>query len=403
MEKQRYKYYMRLHSIINEATMQLNPDSFKHLMTPAVQALDKATQDAGFEIRIVGGAVRDLVQGKDPKDIDMATDARPEQMMQVLDKVGIRHEPTGLEHGTITAIIDGEPIEITTLRIDSDQDGRHAEVEFTNDWRKDAERRDLTFNAMSMEMDGTLHDFFGGVEDLNNNVAKFVGNADARLQEDYLRILRFFRFQGRLNSPTWDKETMNAVRRNAAGLAGISGERVWMEMEKILVHPSRVDVLKRMDQTDVLEAINMPNNRTGMVRGVDGNDPVVALSAILNTMGGLDTLRKRWKFSNDVTSKAKFILENRHKPIDEKEAQRMLADPKLRTEHVFALLEAMGKGAMATKLKNWQPPEFPVNGSDLIAAGVPPGPDMGRQLGQMRNAWEESGFKLTRNDLLKDL
>ena len=394
---------MRLHNIINEATMQLKPNSFEHLMTPAVQALDKATKDAGFEIRIVGGAVRDLVQGGDPKDIDMATDARPEQMMQILDNVGIRHEPTGLEHGTITAIIDGEPIEITTLRIDSDQDGRHANVEFTNDWRLDAERRDLTFNAMSMEMDGTLHDYFGGVEDLNNGVAKFVGNADKRLQEDFLRILRFFRFQGRLNAPTWDSETMDAVRRNAAGLKGISGERIWSEMEKILTRPSRVDVLQRMDQADVLEAIDMPNNRVRMMNGVDGNDPVVALSATLNTMGGLEALKKKWKFSNDVMAKAKFILENRHKPMDEVQAQRMLADPKIKAVHVFALLEALGKGAMGEELKRWQPPAFPINGSDLMAAGVKPGPEMGKKLAQLRDAWEESGFELNKDQLLKEL
>lgn len=394
---------MRLHQFIAEATHRLEQQRFQHLLTPAVRALDQAAQAAGFEVRIVGGAVRDLVMGKDPKDIDMATDARPEEMMAVLDSVGIHHEPTGLQHGTITAIIDGEPIEITTLRIDAQTDGRHAEVEFTNDWRKDAERRDLTFNAMSMSMDGMLYDYFDGVEDLAAGRARFVGDADARMQEDYLRILRYFRFQGRLDNPTWDPETMAAVARNARGLENISGERVWMEMSKILSRPSKRDVLQRMDQADVLEAIDMPNNRVGMLRTVSGNDPVVALSATLNTVGGLEALRNRWKFSNDEYNKARFILENRHKPFDEVEAQRMLADPKIRSAHVFALGEALGKEQLVQKLKNWTPPEFPVNGSDLIAAGVQPGPDMGRQLAQLRDAWEKSGFRLTKTDLLKDL
>jgi tRNA nucleotidyltransferase (CCA-adding enzyme) len=388
---------MRLHGIINEAKLQLNQDSFKHLLTPAVLALDKATKNAGFEIRIVGGAVRDLVQGKDPKDIDMATDARPEQMMKLLDSVGIRHEPTGLQHGTITAIIDGEPIEITTLRIDTNQDGRHADVEFTNDWRKDAERRDLTFNAMSMEMN-----YFGGVQDLENNVAKFVGDADQRLAEDYLRILRFFRFQGRLNAPTWDKDTMDAVRRNAAGLEGVSGERIWMEMEKILANKtSRADVLKRMDQADVLEGIDMPTNRVGSVRNVIGDNPAAALSACINTVGGLDQLRNRWKFGNDTYNTVRFCVENRTIPFDETEAKRMLADPKIRKEHVFALVESRGRADLLQKLKTWTPPEFPINGSDLIAAGVEPGPNMGRKLAVLRNEWETSGFQLTRDELLK--
>jgi tRNA nucleotidyltransferase (CCA-adding enzyme) len=193
---------MRLHQIITEATMQLERERFEHLLTPAVRALDAAAREAGYEVRIVGGAVSDLVMGKDPKDIDMATDAVPEAMMQVLDAAGIRHEPTGLQHGTITAILDGEPIEITTLRIDTETDGRHAEVEFTNDWRKDAERRDLTFNAMSMELDGTLHDYFDGVEDLQNGVARFVGNADARMQEDLPAYIAFLPLPRSPGQPT---------------------------------------------------------------------------------------------------------------------------------------------------------------------------------------------------------
>jgi len=395
---------MRLHNILNEATLQLKPASFAHLITPQFKQLDQIARDNGFEIRIVGGAVRDLVSGKDPKDIDMATTARPEQMMKLLDNAGIRHEPTGLQHGTITAIMDGEPIEITTLRIDTNQDGRHADVEFTNDWRKDAERRDLTFNAMSMELDGTLHDYFGGVEDVRNGIAKFVGNPDARLQEDYLRILRYFRFQGRLNTPSWDKETMDAVRRNADGLEGISGERIWMEMEKILSNPqSRVDVLKRMDQADVLEAIDAPVNRVGSLRNVIGENPAAALSSIINTVGGLDQLRNRWKFSNEVYSTARFCVEHRNIPFDETVAQRMIADPKIRAEHVFALAESRGRKDLVQKLKSWTPPEFPVNGSDLMKAGVKQGPEMGRMLAQLRNAWEESGFKLTRNELIKKL
>lgn len=395
---------MRLHNFITEATMQMKQEQFEHLLTPAVRALDKAARGAGFEVRIVGGAVRDMVQGKDPKDIDMASDATPEQMMQILDSVGIRHEPTGLDHGTITAIIDGEPIEITTLRIDSEQDGRHAQVQYTNDWKKDAERRDLTFNAMSMELDGTIHDYFGGVEDLNNGQAKFVGDADARMKEDYLRILRYFRFQGRLNSPTWDKETMDAVRRNAAGLEGISGERIWQEMEKILSNePSRADVVKRMDQADVLESIDAPNNRTGSLRQVVGDNPAAALSALINTVGGLETLRNRWKFSNQVFETVKFCVENRGIPFNETVAQRMLADPKIRKEHVFALAESRGRKDLVQKLRTWQPPEFPVNGSDLIKAGMKQGPEMGRTLAQLRNKWEESGFKLTRQDLLRGI
>lgn len=393
---------MRLHKILNEATMQMPQERFEHLLTPAVRALDKAFRDAGHEVRIVGGAVRDLVLSLDPKDIDMATDAVPEKVMQILDSVGIRHEPTGLQHGTITAIIDNEPIEITTLRVDVDTDGRHAEVKFTDDWQKDADRRDLTMNAMSMELNGQIHDYFDGVNDTMNGVARFVGDADSRMQEDFLRILRYFRFQGRLNSPTWDKETMDAVRRNAAGLKNISGERIWMEMEKILSRPrSRADVIKRMDQADVLEAIDMPNNRVGSLRSVIGENPAAALSSLINTVGGLNMLRSRWKFGNATFNTVKFCVENRGIPFDETVAKRMLADPKIKNENVFALAESRGRQDLVQKLRSWQPPEFPVNGSDLLSIGVERGPAMGRMLAQLRNEWEESGFKLTRTELLK--
>jgi tRNA nucleotidyltransferase (CCA-adding enzyme) len=391
---------MQLHNIINEATQKLPKTAFQHLMTPAIRALDNASRDAGFEIRIVGGAVRDLVQGIDPKDIDIATTALPEQMMQVLDQAGIRHAPTGLEHGTITAVLDGEPIEITTLRIDINPDGRHTDVEFTTDWRKDAERRDLTFNAMSMEMDGTLHDFFGGIDDLQNGVAKFVGDADNRMQEDFLRILRFFRFQGRLQTPHWDNDTMESVTRNASGLAGVSGERIWSEMGKILSQPSRVTVLKQMERTGVLAAINMPSNRIGMLNQVDSNDPVVALAATINTVGTLHSLRQEWKFTNTEFATANFIISNRHNPIDETEVKRMLTNPKIKNDHVVAMLGSIGKGELARSVSTWTPPEFPVNGSDLIAIGMPTGVAMGKKLAELRDQWEQSGFNLTKEQLM---
>lgn len=395
---------MRLHSILTEATVVLPRNRFEHLLTPAVRALDRAAREAGYEVRIVGGAVRDLVMGKNPKDIDMATDAEPETMMKILDAAGIRHEPTGLQHGTITAILDGEPIEITTLRIDTETDGRHAEVQFTNDWRKDAERRDLTFNAMSMEMNGTLHDYFDGIQDIQNGVARFVGNADARMQEDFLRILRYFRFQGRLNSPTWDRETMDAVRRNAAGLRKISGERVWMEMEKILAQPrSRGDVLERMNEAGVLDAIDMPTNRINFVNQVDGDDPVAALAAAVNSTTDLDAVRRRWKFSTDAYTRARFIIENRDGDLSDGALRRMLADPKIRSEHVFSLLNSIGQGNKIASLKVWTPPVFPVTGADLTAAGMKPGPLMGQTLASLRREWENSGFKLNKEQLLRKI
>jgi tRNA nucleotidyltransferase/poly(A) polymerase len=253
---------------------------------------------------------------------------------------------------------------------------------------------------MSMEMDGTLHDFFGGIEDLRNGVAKFVGDSDNRIKEDFLRILRFFRFQGRLPNPNWDQDTMASIAGNAHGLAGISGERIWSEMAKILSQPSRVQVLNQMRRAGVLAAIEMPENRIGMLSQVNGNDPVAALAAMINTVGNLQTLKKKWKFANHEFAKMKFVIENRHKPMDETEVKRMLANPKSRKDHVFAMLSSIGRGELARSVSKWTPPEFPVNGSDLIAAGMPTGPAMGKQLAQLRDQWEQSGFELTKDQLM---
>jgi tRNA nucleotidyltransferase/poly(A) polymerase len=222
------------------------------------------------------------------------------------------------------------------------------------------------------------------------------------MQEDFLRILRFFRFQGRLNSPTWDRETMDAVRRNAAGLQKISGERVWMEMEKILAQPrTRADVLERMNEAGVLAAIDMPTNRINMVNAVDGDDPVAALAAAINSTNDLDAVRRRWKFSTDAHARARFVIENRDGDLSDGALRRMLADPKIRSEHVFALLNSVGQGNKIPALRAWTPPEFPVTGNDLTAAGMRPGPQMGQTLASLRREWETSGFKLNREQLMR--
>lgn len=181
--------------------------------------------------------MRDLLNGVKPQDVDFATTATPTQMKEMFQSAGIRMiNNKGEKHGTITARLHEENFEVTTLRIDVTTDGRHAEVEFTTDWQKDAERRDLTINSMFLGFDGTLFDYFNGYADLKNKKVRFVGHAKQRIQEDYLRILRYFRFYGRIvdRPGDHDHETLEAIAENAKGLAGISGERIWVELKKIL-------------------------------------------------------------------------------------------------------------------------------------------------------------------------
>ena len=394
---------MRANDFIKEETI---PQSkFKHLLTPGVLTLKDAMENAGKEVRIVGGAVRDLVLGKNPKDIDMATDATPEEMMAIFDSAGISHIPTGIEHGTITAVLDGEPIEITTLRVDTNQDGRHADVEFTTDWKTDAERRDLTYNAMSLDLDGNLYDYFGGVADLKKGDSKFVGNADQRIKEDYLRILRYYRFRARMPYQGESVETFRAISDNVEGLKEISGERIWMEFSKILTSEFAARELDAMYQSGVMRNIGLPDNHMMMgnfekISKITKDVPVL-LAEIANNEVTLNKLRARWKFSNAVYDATMFVLQNRARTATE--LRRLISRPKVDRDNVVRVALFRANRRLASDLRHTKIPEFPVRAQDLLDAGMKPGPEVGKAMQMMRAAWEKSGFKLTAEELINNI
>lgn len=214
---------------------KLDNELFKSIFTPELEYLAEIFSKYNYEVRIAGGAVRDLVMGKKPTDLDFATVATPEEMKKMFDAENIRMiNMNGEKHGTITARINNqENFECTTLRIDVVTDGRHAEVEFTKDWLLDANRRDLTINSMFLGFDGSIFDYFYGYEDLLERKVRFVGNAEKRIKEDYLRILRYFRFYGRISDDPdkHDNETLEIIANNVDGLQNISGERIWVEVK----------------------------------------------------------------------------------------------------------------------------------------------------------------------------
>lgn len=367
----------------------------KPIISKAIKTLDKVFKDNNHEMRIVGGAVRDIALGKSPKDIDFATDATPDEMISLLDKAGIRYKPTGLEHGTITAILDNEPFEITTLRADKETDGRHAEVEFVKSWEEDAKRRDLTYNAMSMDIDGNVYDYFGGMDDLQDKVSKFVGDPEERITEDYLRILRYFRFQGRLPKPKWDKGTLDSISTHAKGLTQISAERVWQEMSKILAGKNVASVLSAMDKTGVTKVIGLSTNNINSVK--DKSNPIVALAQLDNSVD----LAKRWKLSNNDTELLNFLIKNKNNTLDQTKVEHMIADG-VEKFKIQALAELQGQSKMADHAGNAEVPSFPITGADLIAKGMKPGPEMGATLNKLKQQWKASNFTATKDDLLKE-
>ena len=362
------------------------------IISPDVKRMGKIFARSGYEIRIVGGAVRDVALGKDPKDIDLATDATPNEMIEMFKKEGIRHVPSGIEHGTITAVINSEPYEITTLRADVNPDGRHSEVEFVKSWEEDAKRRDLTYNAMSMSLDGEIHDYFGGMDDLQNQVSKFVGDPAERIQEDYLRVLRYFRFQSKLDKPNFSKEALKAIKDNADGLSGVSVERVWQEMSKLLVGPSASEVLTFMGKTGVAKVIGLPVTKA---QGVKFDNPIMNLAVLVND----PRIAMAWKMSNEQRKELAFYTQHKKTKLS-KEAMEWLLVDGANPEWTANLLRMQGQDSLALKAQSFKSPEFPLTGKDLIDAGMKPGPDMGKTLAKLKVKWKQSGYKLSKEELL---
>lgn len=360
---------------------------------------------AGEESRLVGGCVRDTLIGADPKDLDMATTALPDDVQRLCEEAGMRVVPTGLQHGTVTVVHDGVPYEVTTLRDDVETDGRHARVQFVRDWKIDAARRDFTINAMSIDAKGELHDYFGGYDDLMAGRVRFVGTAAGRIQEDYLRIMRYFRFRARFGADV-DGPTFAAVERNSEGLKRISVERVWSEFKKIIVHPEGYGQLLLMGELGVLECIGFFEEErylSGLRKVVPHTDrPGVALGSMMGDQTSIRHLAEKWKISNDDLEDA---LATR-RTIDDYEdfsADYWIAkvvSGEEDVERISPALRATGRGWIADKLEAG-PPEFPLMGRDLIALGMRPGPHLGQALEALRGRWVESGFVLTRDELLE--
>ena len=376
---------------------KINTTAFKELMTPELKKLGTVFNKAGHEIRLVGGVVRDLALKKFPKDVDLATDANPKDVVELLDKNNIKNKPTGIEHGTVTAIINKTPYEITTLRADKETDGRRAKVKFVKNWKQDAERRDLTYNAMSLDFKGKLYDYFGGMDDLQDKVSAFVGDPDERIKEDFLRILRYFRFQSKLEDPKWDQNTIKAIANNANDLKRISVERIWSELKKMLISRNVEESLRYMGETGVAKAIQLPVDNAQSIKKLAKTDnPIVPLAVLVNDM----TLADTWKMSNEETQLLRFLVQNKKNSLSKDSAIDLIHDgyPK---EMVLHLISLQGKKSLDDVIRNYEAPNFPVQGRDLIAKGMKPGVDVGRQLAQLRDKWKASGYKLSKDQLLR--
>jgi poly(A) polymerase len=387
------------------------------MQAEALCAVFDALTGDGQEVRFVGGCVRDSLAGRPVKDIDLATPDPPEVVMEKLAKAGLKAVPTGIAHGTVTAVSDGEAFEVTTLRRDLETDGRHAKVGFTDDWLADASRRDLTFNAMSLRPDGTLFDPFGGAEDLAAGRVRFVGSAVQRIAEDHLRLLRFFRFYAFYGRGELDPEAGAAARAMAPKLQELSVERVRDEILRILAAPNPLPVLEAMASLGVLaEALPEAGSleRLHEVLAFEGKfevspESLLRLAALIDWEdGGATAVARRLKLPNaqrewleGVTALAQRLEKH---PVDAPgglEAPLHRKGPEMVAAALllhWAARSAAGKpplaastAALRAMIATWHARPFPLRGRDIIAQGVPRGPEVGRLLALLEDWWLAEG------------
>jgi len=387
----------------------------------------------GHEIRIAGGAVRDLVSGKTGmNDIDLATTATPDEMMEMFRTEQVRTiNEQGIKHGTVTAriVMDsvgapdvGENFEVTTLRVDAptSSDGRRPDsVSFTRDWKIDAERRDLTINSMFLSFDGTVHDFFDGRKDLEAKKVAFVGDTDKRIKEDYLRILRYFRFYGRIaDGPDFhEAETLRTIRSNAKGISLISGERIWSELKKILAGNLAHSLVKTMSEADINQHIGLPQNvnmdemDTVLKRASTNNvslSPATVLASLLRDTNELNAAQARLKMSGLERDTALFIIDKREieGEIDLRMAKCWWVDAKSKSSHtvktiILEFIKYCGSMDLLQEFESCDYPKMPVTGPDLKEAEIPPGRAMGIISNMLKERWKDSNFQLGKEELLQ--
>lgn len=395
------------------------PDRVELPELPAATAVIDAVKSAGHEIRFAGGIVRDCLLGRPIGDADLATTAVPDLLIRALKSAGIRGVPTGIEHGTVTAVVEGVgSVEVTSLRRDVETDGRHAVVKFGADWAEDAKRRDFTFNALFADADGTIFDFVSGVPDAMAGRVRFVGSPDTRIQEDYLRILRFFRFQAVLGKMDPDEGLLIALARHADKLADLSSERVTKEVLGFMAadDPARswklavacgIDraLFGQPGEPAILEDLIAKENSFSAKP-----DPMRRLSLLAPSAGGKLTLSTRHRGQLVAVRTVRHGLERDGVPDENavraglyRHGRRVFFDALLTA---WTVTPAWPEQA-ASRALNWaqtlEIPEFPVSGQDVMNLGITQGPVVGNVLDHVESWWIDGGLQADRDRCLDEL
>ena len=390
-------------------------DAAPLLSRRGVASVVEALACRGRDVRFVGGCVRDLLADRDIADVDVATPDPPAVVTGLLEDRGIKVVPTGLSHGTVTAVVRGRGIEITTLRVDVATDGRHAEVAFTSDWQADASRRDFTINAMSLRPSGDLFDYFGGRRDLADGRVRFVGDAAGRIAEDRLRVLRYFRFLACYGHGIPDRQAMAACASARASLGCLAAERIQSELFGLLGAPHPLPALDLMVSSGVLEHV-LPEAGDlavlGALTGIDDRDPVRRLAALTPTAG--DAVAVRLRCSKAVRRRLARLappalaLDPDWSVPDQRQALHDLGADTFRDLVLLAWAadrtwRASRWRAMLDTVARWECPRFPLRGRDVLAAGIRPGPEVKAILRDVEAWWRREDFRPDRASCLERL
>lgn len=379
------------------------------LAGPKLMRLLAVLNGDGEETRVIGGAVRNTLLGLPVSDIDLATTALPEEVMRRVKAAGFRPVPTGIEHGTVTVVVEGTPFEVTSLREDIETDGRRAQVRFGRDFTVDALRRDFTVNALALTAQGEVVDHCGGLADLAARRIRFIGEAEARIKEDYLRILRFFRFQAQYGAGEPDAAGLHACIVLRAGLDGLSRERVQAELMKLLSASGRNATVASLAATGIWPHLTRGIARTGRLAELgDNSDPILALAALeLGKVEDATRLTEVLRLSNEAGRRLMAIAQVL-------EVLGNLADP-VSSKTIRALAFRHGREAVTDAVQvaglRFSPerkmlvdaarsvPASPFRGADVMAAGVPAGPQVGEVIRAAEEAWIAADFPAGKGDI----
>lgn len=395
------------------AQKQLAADKVAFLNSKPLADVLAVLNGGGEETRAVGGAVRNLMLGLPLAEIDLATTAQPKSVIDRVTSAGFKAVPTGIEHGTITVVADGKPFEVTTLREDVETDGRHAVVRFGRDWKKDAGRRDFTINAMSLSRDGTVHDYCGGLADVEARRVRFIGAPDERIAEDYLRVLRFFRFFAAYGEGEIDRAGYLACARARDKLGALSRERIRTEIMKMLIARRAADAMTAMADAGIYDRVfaNAPElpalSRLALIEQSNeiAPDPVRRLAAVaMRVSEDAVNLRERLRLSNEEFKRLASIADRwwRLTPSSGESyaketlyrigAEEFLDRALISFAHSSASLADEKWGALLSLAGRWTPPRFPLSADDFMKRGVEKGPKLGKALAAAEAAWIAADF-----------